>query len=237
MAMKRGFVTMATGGDQFYRIALNLLKSYKFFTTEPLSFAIICDRKNSYTEAFDDVIILENATCTYIDKISLLKLVPYDETIFIDADCLAYGDLNILFEKFAGADDISCFGKVLPLDSKNGFFKREDIGKYANEISYCIGIHGGIMFFRKSEVLNKIYDKCNEIKDHYYEYKFRYFKDPADEPLIALSMALYGLRPVDSLCPMFAYYPVDVKFLRFDILNAKATFKVDNVKYNILSVL
>lgn len=234
--MKKGFVTLATGNDHFYHIAANLLKSYRHFTSKPLPFAIVCDRKNSFTEAFDDVIVLENATCSYMDKLSLLKLIPYEETVFVDADCLAYGDLNVLFDMFIESDDLSCFGKVLPLDSKDGFFNIENIGAYAEKISFCVGIHGGIMFFRKSDILNKVYDTCCEIRDHYYEYKFRYFRNPADEPLIALSMALYNLHPTEASTPAFAYYPVDRNSMYFDILNAKATFEIDGIKHNILVV-
>ena len=38
------------------------------------------------------------------------QVLPYDINIFIDADCLAFGDLNRLFEDFEEADDFSCLG-------------------------------------------------------------------------------------------------------------------------------
>ena len=240
--MKKGFVTIATGDDKYYSIALNLLKSYKYFSSEPFPFAILCDKKNSFTEFFDDVILLENATMTYMDKISLLKFLPYDETIFIDADCLAYGDLNVFFDMFDSADDISCFGSVLPKESEYGFFKLCDLGDYAERVKFSIDMHGGIMFFRKGDILDKVYDTCCEIKEHYYEYKFKYFSSPADEPLMALSMALYGLRPISSINPLndqypiFAFYPIDKKKLHMDILNAKATVKMKQVKYDVILV-
>ena len=240
--MKRGFVTIATGDEQYYKIAYNLLRSYRYFSSDPLPFAIVCDKENSFTEAFDDVIILENATRSYIDKLSLLKVIPYDETIFIDADCLAYSDLNVFFDIFDGADDISCFGVVLPKESEDGFFKLCNIGSYAERVKFCIDMHGGIMFFRKNDILNKVYDTCCEIKDHYYEYKFKYFKKPADEPLMALSMAFYGLHPVSSVnpangeYPIFSFYPVDEKKLNVDILNGKARVKRGSFKYSVILV-
>ncbi len=240
--MKRGFVTIATGNEQYYKIAYNLLRSYRYFSAEPLPFAIVCDKENSFTEAFDDVIILENATRSYIDKLSLLKVIPYEETIFIDADCLAYADLNVLFDMFDGADDVSCFGKVLPRESEEGFFKLGDIGQYADKVQFCISMHGGIMFFRKSDILTKVYDACCEIKDHYYDYKFRYFRDPADEPLMALSMAIYGLRPIPTLnpskdaAPIFSFYPVDGNGLYADILNGKVRVKRGQFRYSAIMV-
>lgn len=42
----RGFVTIATGDEKYYKLAFNLLRSYKLHCTgEKLPFAVICDRK------------------------------------------------------------------------------------------------------------------------------------------------------------------------------------------------
>ncbi|MCR5736903.1 MAG: hypothetical protein K6G64_04550 [Eubacterium sp.] len=115
--MKRGFITIAAGKEEYYSLAQNLLRSYRYFCTEQLPFAILCDRENEYTEQFDDIILFKDgATNSYLDKLSLGEYLPYEETIFIDADCLAFDDLNALFGYFEKADDFSCFGRVLPLD-------------------------------------------------------------------------------------------------------------------------
>ena len=84
--MTKGFVTMATGDERYYKMAVNLLNSYRYFTKKPYKFAIISDQKNEYTDQFDDVVIIENAQKNYMDKIRLLEICPYDENIFIDAD-------------------------------------------------------------------------------------------------------------------------------------------------------
>ena len=56
---KKGFVTIATGKEQYYRLARNLFLSYKYFTKEPLPFALLCDRENEYSEEFDQVVLIE----------------------------------------------------------------------------------------------------------------------------------------------------------------------------------
>lgn len=58
--IKRGFVTVATGNEYYYKLARNLLRSYRIFNFK-YPFAILCDRNNKYTEEFDDVVILDNA--------------------------------------------------------------------------------------------------------------------------------------------------------------------------------
>ena len=108
---KRGFVTMATGSDEYYILARNLLSSYHYFTSSPMPFAIVCDRENEYTAGFDDVVLMDNPSCTVFDKLRLPELVPYEESIFIEPDSLAYRDLNGLwkeFRVFASEKEIVC---------------------------------------------------------------------------------------------------------------------------------
>ena len=86
----RGFVTIATGKEHYYRIAGNLLRSYRL-NAGRYPFAIICDRENEYTAEFDKVVRMEKPTNSYMDKLRLFDCLPFEETIFIDADCLVYG--------------------------------------------------------------------------------------------------------------------------------------------------
>ena len=45
MSKTIGFFTVATGDEHYYKIAANLLRSYRRFTPEPLPFAILADRE------------------------------------------------------------------------------------------------------------------------------------------------------------------------------------------------
>lgn len=92
--MTRGFLTLATGAENYYKLACNLLKSYKISSLNGSPFCILADRENKYTKLFDDVVVLENAKGSYTDKLQMILYTPYDETIFIDSDVIAYDDLN-----------------------------------------------------------------------------------------------------------------------------------------------
>ena len=92
--MQRGFVTIATGDERYYILARNLLRSYRQNTATPMRFAVIADRHNQYTEEFDNAVILDNPTNSWMDKLTLLTSCPYDENLFLDADCLVYRDIN-----------------------------------------------------------------------------------------------------------------------------------------------
>lgn len=192
----QGFVTIATGDEKYYKLAFNLLHSYKLHCTEEkLPFAVICDRKNKYTESFDDVIILEEAAMSFMDKLLLYKYAPYDETVFIDADSLFIGSPGGLWEDFKNADDVSCYGAPLPLDSTKGWFTYEGCREYKEQIKFLVSMHGGVYFFRKTQRAKKIFEKAIELAENYSKYGFNYFSKPADEPVLAMAMAIFQCQP------------------------------------------
>ncbi|MBQ6421429.1 MAG: hypothetical protein IJK02_10185 [Clostridia bacterium] len=107
--MTRGFVTVATGKEEYYRQAYQLLRSFRLFHPDT-PFAILCDRENEYTRAFTDTVILKNAQRSYLDKFFLLTDCPYDENIFIETDCLIYRSLDSFWELLAKEYDLTAFG-------------------------------------------------------------------------------------------------------------------------------
>ena len=195
--MYRGFVTIATGKEHYYRIAYNLLCSYRL-NAGRYPFAIICDRENEYTSAFDKVVRLDDPSNSYMDKLRLFDCLPYDETIFIDADCLIYGDIDCWWELFEKADDCSVFGCAYDdLDTDRGWFKTDGMGKYRDMISFVPSFSGGVYYLRNTPVCKNVFDTAKEAAAEYGKYPFAIFSHPADEPVIALGMAVSGCRPVE----------------------------------------
>ncbi|MBR5774496.1 MAG: hypothetical protein IKY44_06570 [Clostridia bacterium] len=206
----RGFVTIATGHDRYYTLALNLLNSYRLNSKDPLPFAIISDRENDITKAFDKVVITPTPHNSYMDKILIGKYLPFDETIFIDADCLAYSDLNVLFDIFGEADDFCCLGRTLPLtEQTDGWFSLSsfpesdggnpdiiDRETASKTLSYAVGMHGGMYYVRNSEPSQRVFQDALKIADTYSSYKFCLFEKPADEPILALAMAMNNCKPI-----------------------------------------
>jgi hypothetical protein len=213
----RGFVTLATGDAHYRKLAANLLRSYRLHTENPLPFALVTDREGPDTDAFDHVILRPGAGGNYLDKLDLFDVLPFDNTIFIDADCLAYGDLNVLFDWFESADDVSCHGRVLPLSDKTGWFDYENLGSLQSQVSYGVGLHGGIYYIRKTEKAKEVFETAKKLAEHYGDYKFRgNFPTPGDEPLIALAMAVHGCRPIPFRPEGICCYWEHRRNLRFD---------------------
>ena len=190
--MTKGFLTIATGDEQFYRIAYNLLRSYRCFTEEPVPFALLCDRENAYTALFDQVILMDQPYGSYLDKLRFPLYTPFDETIFIDADCLAYRDLNDFWNAFTGDSFFSAFGQDLPSDAEYGWFKAENTGEFKDRIRFIPEFVGSVYYARKCPELLDFMNTVDYVHKHYYEYRFRQFTDPCDEAVYALSMAVHN---------------------------------------------
>lgn len=207
--MTRGFVTLAVGKDSYYELAHNLLHSYKRVTPVEtvLPWTIICDRENKWTSDFDQTILLEKAAFSYMDKLKVFSLCPYDECIYIDADCLIFCDISLLWEHMKDVNGFSCFGKALPLNSTDGWFLLGDIGKWQDKISFIPQMHGGICYIKSGKTLEQILNLAEYIEKHYLDYKFKYFEQPADEPILALAMAISGSYPVVASPEYFAFLP------------------------------
>ena len=220
---KRGFITIATGNLRYYSMALNLLHSYRFHAKSPYPFAILCDRANAITAEFDHVIILTAPTNSYNDKLKLFDYLPYEETIFIDADSLAYGDLNTWFDLFEKQGDFSCFGYAnRDLSTQNGWFSRSGMKEYKEQISFIPSFNGGVYYLRNTPTCHKVFSIAQNAAKNYSDYSFRLFRSPADEPVLALGMAVCGCEPLNANELVFA--PKNGS-MELDIISGKARNK------------
>ena len=225
--MTRGFITIATGNEMYFQFAMNLLLSYKLFCDCPLPFAIMCDRENAYTAEFDDVVLFEKTEHPYFDKFELLKRAPYDETIFIDSDCLAYGDLNQFWDYFSNADAFSASGTNYPIDSNRGLFSKAEIGPYAQRVHWKPDIHGGLYYIRKGEICDAIYQDCRYIAEHYSEFHWPDYCAPyADEPVLCLAMAANGCHAQEAF-PANYGIPWEVTEMKCDLFTGQCQYATD----------
>ena len=201
MQITRGFVTVATGDEKYYRMAANLCASYRKRGGGKYPFALICDRENEYTACFDSVIKVDSFSRTTVDKL-LMRLSPYRETIFLDADTLILANIDDLWDIFSEGDDVSAFGCRLPLESQKGWFTYEGSGKYKPRVNYLISMNGGVYYFRKTDLAERVFQSALEVIGEYASIDFKYFSTPQDEPLMAMAMVINGCEPRDVAYPM-----------------------------------
>lgn len=155
--MTRGFITVATGKEEYYNCALNLLRSFKLYNPDS-KFAIICDRENEYTKEFDDVVIIENPSFNYLDKFRMLTDCPFDENIFIETDCLVYHNLDNFWNLLSREYDFTSFGwndAGLETWFDDVDYAAEKFLDGKNEIPL---LNPGYMFIRKGEAALRLYE-------------------------------------------------------------------------------
>lgn len=216
MIRDRGFITVATGKEKYYKVAYNLLQSYRKCTKDPLPFTIIADRENEYTKAFDDVVLLENPTNSFLDKLFLADLAPYEETVFIDADSLCVANPDGVFNDFANCGDFSFYGAILPFDNPNGWFDYNKSGEYKDKLQFNLCGHGGLYYIRRTEKSREIAALARRLSDNYYNYGFNFSNSPADEPVLAMAMAIEGSIPCNTAHPKMMFYPPNRMKLKVD---------------------
>lgn len=229
--LSSGFFTLAVGAERYYKLAANLLLSYRKNGNCYAPFAIVCDRENEYTAQFDKVVLLPKVACSYMDKIEMLSYLPFDRNVFIDADCLIYNDVSSLLDNCVRG--VTCFGWDHPLDEKGkGWYEPENLGPFKERIGFRISTHGGIMFIRNDETTACIYEDCRYISAHYSDFKFDMFEKPADEPIIATAMAANDCKPINRSehYDVYGFYPT-FKECRMNIARKELAYTFDGKKW------
>ena len=198
--MTRGFVTLATGSDKYYEMAVNMLRSFRYHNPGA-KMAILCDKENEYTAEFDDAVVLDNVHGSYKDKFRLLADSPYDENIFIEPDCFIYRNLDFFWDILSAESDDSSFGwNDSPL---NIWFKSEEsqneIKKFLPDVESFPLFNPGYFFIRKGEKCEKMYRDCMDIADYIMNNPI--LKNDAgllcngklrDDPVLSLAMEVNG---------------------------------------------
>ena len=97
--LKRGFVTIATG-KYYCWLAENLIMSYRLFSDTKYPMYVITDKEGEkrLKKLFDGVIVVDDATYGWVDKILVYKNTVFEETIFLDADMHITKDISFLFD-------------------------------------------------------------------------------------------------------------------------------------------
>lgn len=225
MDTAKGFITVATGKEWYYKMAHNLLLSYRYHTKSQTPFAILCDRENEWTADFDFVVIIENPAFSYFDKMRILDLSPFDETIFIDADSLVYRDLSSLWGMFEDGPDVGVLGTTLPLDDGLGWWDIDNLGEVKGRVEYKLTCQGGVYYVRnRGKDIQAFIETCHFIAEHYLEYHFRVLEDAySDEMIFSLASCVHHYKPVMDWVDVFAYFPA-VELFKKDILSGIVVF-------------
>lgn len=224
--MTKSVITIATGKKYFLDLACNLIRSFLLWNEKTdIAFWLVTDRKELIPGNLEGKIkileIQENEYGTGFEpKLFLDHFAQTEQTLFIDADCLIYGNLIPVFEKFKGCS-VSAIGDNI---TEGDFYcnVKETIQKL--EVSFMPRFVGGVYYLEPSEVTQKVFEYARHLKPRYDELGLiRLRGKENEEPLIALGMAKYEFNAI----PEDGSIKADRMFFRYiksNVLAGKAHF-------------
>lgn len=224
--MKRGYLTIGIG--EYYRfLSKNLIRSYRLNTYSDIPFCMVTDKKDDITDHLADIVIVEPEKLKdgFLYKLRIFDYTPFEETIFIDADCLIISDINFLWNFFQNtAVGVIGHNSSNPENLK-AFFNYDIVNKETGIKGFPV-FNGGIYYFKKNEKAKKVFSDANYFSDFYDKYgmvKVRNMKN--EEPVMSLALAYNNIsaKSDDKLNTM--YCVPGITDLRIDILRKKCSFR------------
>jgi hypothetical protein len=196
---KRHVLTIATGKKLYLDFAVNLARSFWLWNANSgIDFYIATDQTQHLPEdvkAYIQIIPLKPGELGegFSPKLYLDRLAPEGQTLFIDSDCLVYGNLDFVFKKFEG-HAVSVIGNYI--STGEWFGDIGDICKQFN-VAHLPKFNGGIYYLENGKIAGKVYQTARSLEDQYDEIGFVRFRNrPADEVVMALAMELNKQVPI-----------------------------------------
>jgi hypothetical protein len=197
MIYQRNVITIATGKKLYIDFAANLARSFFLHNSESdIHFYIVTDNKDLIdADILKKVSIIETSPGElgegFSSKLHLDKLAPEGQTLFIDSDCLIFGNLDQLFNKFKG-HSVSVVGDYI---SQGEWFG--DVEKICKKfkVPHFPKFNGGIYYLEKGDNAIAVYTKARELEKEYDEIGFiRLRNTPNDEVIMALAMQIHNQK-------------------------------------------
>jgi hypothetical protein len=233
--LKRAILTIATGKKLYLDMAVNLARSFWLWNADSgIDFYLATDQPNDLPDdikSFVKIIPIKPGELGegFSPKLHLDKLAPTGQTLFVDSDCLIYGSLEAIFEKFKGRP-VSVVGGYIT--SGEWFGDVSVVCKKFN-IKQIPKFNGGIYYIENGIKATEVYDKARELEIIYDEIGFiRLRGRPNDEVLMALAMELTGQTPIRDDGSILAEFVNFQSGIESDILKGVAALYNDPVKAN-----
>lgn len=193
MHMTRGFITVAFGPQEYIDNAVALARSLKLSgATSPI--ALVTDRPPEAFDQFDQVIRVEDAAALgLLTKLRINEYSPYDETVFIDSDCLVVRSPEFLWERF-GRHSFTMVG----IEKEDGEWYGADIAELRDHFAIdgpLPQFNSGLIYWRDDETSRAVFAYAQSLWHDYENLGLRAFREEqrrGDEPLFSIAMAVEG---------------------------------------------
>ena len=195
---EKGILIIAQGKQSYIDMAYGIAMSIRL-TNPHIQLALVTDSTDEGLKKYYHHLIPINPEwgIGFSQKMRMYEYSPFRRTMFIDVDCLVIQNIDFLWQLFDG-HDMSVMGKK----KYSGQYIGTSIEslKLHYQFDYLPSFNGGVYFFWKSELAEKIFSLALDIfKNRYDELNLVRFNGSAgDEPAMAIAMGVYGVVPVDD---------------------------------------
>jgi hypothetical protein len=228
---KRGIITLAYGPSRFVEQARSLAHSLQLHAPHLRRTLITDSNDPTIVKLFTDVIAYRPEYGSGVrQKIFLDQYSPYEETLFIDSDCLVLGNLDSFWTAFAG----QTFG--VP---GYRFLERGSVDPYL-DVDHVLDVlhvtrlpkfNGGTYYFTCSPQTRDFFDTARKTLDDWRSLGLREFRrnGPPDEAIYSIAMAIHGIAPI-WMGPGGMWTPVGYKGpLHLDAMRGTSSFQKEDM--------
>lgn len=222
---KRGILLVAMGNKEYGRMALNLCLSIKANGNIPV--AVVHDgaistlteqEKKQFDKRIECPAEYYGKNDYFRIKLLLDKLTPFDETIYMDADCLVLpgNDITKHFDSINNVDltyENRGFIDALAPDAEKGYWVQiADVVKAYNIVSgkhKYYSLHSEFIVWRKSKITTKYFETALEIYDHPKVEAKKFANGLPDEFAFSIASMILEIYPhKDNYLPGY-WYPAE----------------------------
>jgi hypothetical protein len=191
----RGVITLAFGKQKYVEMGKSLGRSLKLNAPD-LPRAVVTDSTDPELHSLYTHIVPYQAAFgpDVCQKVHLDFYSPFEETLFIDSDCLVLNNLDSFWEAFAG----QYFGvpgwRVLHKGNTDPFFDVEFILDRFG-LDGVPKFNGGTYYFKRGAECTRFFDRSRELLANAGDLRLGTFRGqaPADEAIFAIAMAIEGI--------------------------------------------
>lgn len=196
---KFSIITFATNKLAYFKFALNCARSVllhnniPFYIVTNLNVRIPADLAENVfiLEAKPEHVHLGIGIKLYTDQ-----YLQTNESLFIDSDCLCFGNLFPIFES-ARRESVSVVGTIVNSYEFCGEQQAKTIYENFN-LSKLIRFNGGLYYLKKDVICKKIYEFARSIIPNYDKFGFQRINknNLNEEGLLSIAMMIYHQHPI-----------------------------------------
>lgn len=193
----RGVLTLAYGASRFIEQAKCLGLSLKLHASHLPRSLVTDSRDSGLASIFTDIIPLRAEFGSGVrQKLHLDHYSSYDETLFIDSDCLVLGNLDAFWVSFAG----QYFGvpgfRYLREGSVDPYVDVDYVLDHLG-VSALPKFNGGTYYFTRTPEAAAFFDSARKVMNDWRKLRLAPFRrdGPNDEAVYSVAMAMHNVSP------------------------------------------